>query len=913
VPSVDLNINIRTRGAKTAGQGVKNVGDQAKAAVPFLKQLQRAVVGLFTLAAANQVRLYADSYLELRNRLRTVTETTQDLDRVTKDLADVARETRTEFALTAELYARVARSTEELGVSSKRTTRFVELVNKVIQASGVNAREAEAGLIQFSQGLASNRLAGDELKSVLEGVPELGRQIAKGLGVAFGQLRELGARQELTTEKVFNAILKQQAEIEVAFEKVDVSVTKSLTNLETSFIQFVGKLDTATGFSAKLAGAIDALAGSFDLLAAAIAGTLAGYLAFQAVVFIQGVTLSGALRKAIIGLALAFTKLNAAAGVAAGILTTLFSVPVLIGGLAAATVAVALFGEEIDKITGLPIARTFQQTTIVIQRVVTRWIELFAKAIGQIFDIVVAGAKKAARGFALVFFRVLQTILTPRLRAFLNRFGGLGSTLGNIIVDGLRNNLAGSKSADEEFKKALDGLKGTANDFRNALSETFEDVKNEFRQVPGENPGLDLLIDKMDTAGAAADKNGDKIAEFFRKLKASVAQVGLSDLELKSLQALEQFRGAAGRAATKGPGGEEERIRSLVAERERGLEALKEEEAIQANFVKRLEEQFKAEEDARKKRRQDAQKLLDEIDPLGAARRQFAEDRSTLISSGRERGLSVTEIAAEVKKVEEARKDALKPLETTIEALEDQLALTKLTGTAAKVEGEFQQVSNQLKKAGVDLSEEARAADAKRIRELIRQRQEVEEQKRVFKELSEELNRSLVRSLEKATNQLAEFLVSGKRGALDFSNILRSLATQLAQIALQRILFRPLLSGLGIQQFASGGVINRPTLFQNGGTLGLAGEAGREAILPLRRTKNGDLGVVATGDGGGMGSVTVNVVQNFNGSDGGNDSELSEQGRLAAHETGRVVEGVVRNVIQKQQRPGGDLNRQAVI
>ena len=57
--------------------------------------------------------------------------------------------------------------------------------------------------------------------------------------------------------------------------------------------------------------------------------------------------------------------------------------------------------------------------------------------------------------------------------------------------------------------------------------------------------------------------------------------------------------------------------------------------------------------------------------------------------------------------------------------------------------------------------------------------------------------------------------------------------------------------------FASGGLINRPSIFPmaNGG-VGLAGEAGPEAIMPLFRNGNGDLGVKSGGSGGG---VEINV------------------------------------------------------
>ncbi len=61
----------------------------------------------------------------------------------------------------------------------------------------------------------------------------------------------------------------------------------------------------------------------------------------------------------------------------------------------------------------------------------------------------------------------------------------------------------------------------------------------------------------------------------------------------------------------------------------------------------------------------------------------------------------------------------------------------------------------------------------------------------------------------------------------------------------------------GVTPFAAGGVVNRPTMFAYGGSnLGIMGEAGPEAIMPLKRGKDGKLGVA------GGGGVVVNQVIN---------------------------------------------------
>jgi phage-related minor tail protein len=62
-----------------------------------------------------------------------------------------------------------------------------------------------------------------------------------------------------------------------------------------------------------------------------------------------------------------------------------------------------------------------------------------------------------------------------------------------------------------------------------------------------------------------------------------------------------------------------------------------------------------------------------------------------------------------------------------------------------------------------------------------------------------------------------------------------------------------------VMPFAQGGVVTAPTYFPMGRGLGLMGERGAEAVMPLARGPDGRLGVRTGGGGGRPVSVTVNV------------------------------------------------------
>lgn len=121
----------------------------------------------------------------------------------------------------------------------------------------------------------------------------------------------------------------------------------------------------------------------------------------------------------------------------------------------------------------------------------------------------------------------------------------------------------------------------------------------------------------------------------------------------------------------------------------------------------------------------------------------------------------------------------------------------------------------------------------------------------------------------------------------------------------------------GTQMFAQGGaftnsVVSNPTSFgMANGARGVMGEAGDEAIVPLARTRNGDLGVRMMGGGNSGGGTVVQVNVNVAESGTSSSSDGGAGWDQFGSELGSFVEQRVYKIINTETRQGGSLQSQS--
>ena len=464
-------------GAKKAEAALTKVGVAAKKTESQFDKLQNSLGGFKTLFAGIGIGLAVrefgqllDSATNIDNRLKLVTKTGDEVNAVFDELSKISRETRTGLESNAALFNRLALSTKELGLTYKEQIDLTRSLNQALVISGASAAEGGAGLIQLSQGLAAGALRGDELRSVMEGLPKVADVIAKQFGVTRGELKTLGEQGKISAKDVVEAFKKAAPELQAQFSQIAPTIASSFTVLNNAALEFTRNLNNATGVSGVFAKTILALADNFNILIAAASGF--------------AIILGGVVLKAVIsfGIALAANPIG-----------------LLIIAVGALSTAMGIFGDSTSEVAGMTVTGWQQIEAAVI----TAW--GFVK---PIFDLWVDAWDRIGKavGSSSTSFKVDLGGVVDFVKAWFSVVIGIFSAIPKSIA-----------LVFEDIPTGIEiVLKGAIN--------KFLDFRKSMLNLIGTIPGSILRIFGQDKAAAALD---GQIQEFIDKT--DVGRLTISD------------------------------------------------------------------------------------------------------------------------------------------------------------------------------------------------------------------------------------------------------------------------------------------------------------------------------------------------------------------------------------------------
>lgn len=274
-----------------------------------------------------------------------------------------------------------------------------------------------------------------------------------------------------------------------------------------------------------------------------------------------------------------------------------------------------------------------------------------------------------------------------------------------------------------------------------------------------------------------------------------------------------------------------------------------------------------------------------ETDALGKSERQNYIDQAVRRLSADATEAQRTEVerlAGALYDEKEALEERRKEEERHKALIEDIKRLTEeQTDAQVKYNAEMEELNTLLKEGAINQKEFEAASKRARDNMLQHSREWSAGVERALQSYADEatnmaaqVEQVTANALKNLEDVLVEFTMTGK---FEWKDMVNSMLSDIARLIVRTQITGPLAQSLGsifgsffgsadgnvfssgrpVRGFAKGAVVFEPTLFPMANGTGLMGEAGPEAIMPLRRLPSGRLGVESAGNNGS--SYTVNV------------------------------------------------------
>ena len=171
----------------------------------------------------------------------------------------IVEATGVSFDSAAKSVQRLAIGLNEIGASNEQIAKIAENFVKLGRISGTSLEDINGALLQFTQGLASGRLQGDELRSIFERLPQVIQLIAKEMNITTGEVRKMGAEGKITADIMANALLGATEDINAAFQTLEVTVEQTFNKMAAKWQVTAAIISQSLGFGDAFQGFYEGL------------------------------------------------------------------------------------------------------------------------------------------------------------------------------------------------------------------------------------------------------------------------------------------------------------------------------------------------------------------------------------------------------------------------------------------------------------------------------------------------------------------------------------------------------------------------------------------------------------------------------------------------------------------------------
>lgn len=290
----NIDIRVSEYGSRVVRRRLDDIAAGADRAYDATQRMTDLLKTVGKYLAVTEVMRWADAWSVASSSIKIATSNSYEFVQVQTELFKVAQRSRQEFGALAELYAAVARQSENLKTNQKGLLLYTENIAKALAIQHTTMQAARGPLLQLGQAMASGKIRAQEFNSIMLGLPYVMKVVAenfKGGSISVMQLRQMMLQGKLESVEFFNAFQRGTQQINDDFNKTQVTFSQAFTIFKNELIKFTGTMDSTTGASAKFAAVLKFVAENIALLSGALLAlsvgvkfgpVIAGFVAMRA-------------------------------------------------------------------------------------------------------------------------------------------------------------------------------------------------------------------------------------------------------------------------------------------------------------------------------------------------------------------------------------------------------------------------------------------------------------------------------------------------------------------------------------------------------------------------------------------------------------------------------------------------------
>ena len=792
--------------AERAAAGIKLQGDAAQQASGKLNGLRNALAGIGAGFALRKSFIDASELESAQSRIGLLSKNFQQLTGIQDVASNAARKFNLSQTESLSALTDLGNRIGPTGASLEDVANVYEGFNTLLALNKVNSQNAASATLQLNQALGSGRLAGEEFNAISEATPQLLDAVAKVLGRNRGELKQLASDGQISSQVLIEALKRIRtegaADLEASFggafgatRRFDAALEDFSATVGTELLPALTPLINKATEILKLFGD---LPGPVKTTAVAILGLTAAFVVLAPAV--AAVSLAAA------------PWLALAAGIAAA-------------GFAILDAANAQrdFNNVIATAPLPDVNAKIQELESKLRAAETKLADVTAQfgplsreaAFAQASVDGLKGSLDLAKGDYKIRLLFESVGVKPDARFLGPGFAAPAAPRRATPLPSGGNGGGRAAGADK-----------AANEAKRKEEEAKREAKRAAEQIKDQQvAAVKLAATELGRLTIAETADGVQ-----RRITQSIVQQG--DIQREFNRKLNESKSA------------QETLNLQIAQQNALKTNALELELALAQEIENLTQPLQAILEESKQRLElenRYQKLLaDGVNPELA--KEFAQLELTAEKQTQLLTLRLGELEAAKAKLA-AESDVAKALQSQIDKIKEILNLQGATVDASKQE-----------------TEEERKKRTEREEREKKEKESAERLKNLYEGIASTIEDGIVASIQTGIDGL----INGTKDLDDalkeiLSGVLQEIANMLIKFAVRSAFSAfgfadgGVFASNGVQPFARGGVVGSPTLFPfaDGGTTktGLMGEAGPEAIMPLKRGGDGKLGVAASLDG----------------------------------------------------------------